>query len=93
MAGVKRIMISIPQDLLQEIDDIVDNDKISRSQFIRDAMQFYIGERKRKTFREMMKKGYKEMAVINRALAEEGLLVDIHSVRFSAIQETLVESE
>lgn len=76
MAELKRIMISIPNNLLQEVDGIIAMEKLSRSQFVRDAMRLYIEDRKRKAVRDMMRKGYQEMAVINLALAEEGLLLD-----------------
>lgn len=76
MADLKRIMISIPNSLLQEVDGIIAMEKLSRSQFVREAMRLYIEERKRKTVRDMMKKGYQEMAIINLALAEEGLVAD-----------------
>ena len=76
MAELKRIMISIPNSLLQEVDGIIAMDKLSRSQFIRDAMRLYIEDRKRRAVRDMMKKGYQEMAVINLSLAEEGLIAD-----------------
>lgn len=69
-------MISIPNSLLQEVDGIIAMEKLSRSQFVRDAMRLYIEERKRKAVRDMMRKGYQEMATINLALAEEGLLID-----------------
>ncbi|MDF2500762.1 MAG: hypothetical protein K0Q77_1476, partial [Anaerosporomusa subterranea] len=39
VAELKRIMISIPNSLLQEVDGIVAVDKLSRSQFIREAMR------------------------------------------------------
>lgn len=77
MAELKRIMISIPNTLLQEVDGIVAVDKLSRSQFVREAMRLYIEERKRKAVRDMMKKGYQEMAAINLTLAEEGLQADM----------------
>lgn len=77
VAELRRIMISIPNALLQEVDGIIAMDKLSRSQFVRDAMRLYIEDRKRKAVRDMMKKGYQEMAVINLALAEEGLLADV----------------
>ncbi|SDF12016.1 CopG family ribbon-helix-helix protein [Sporomusa acidovorans] len=77
MAELRRIMISIPNALLQEVDGIIAMDKLSRSQFVRDAMRLYIEDRKRKAVRDMMKKGYQEMAVINLTLAEEGLLADV----------------
>jgi CopG family transcriptional regulator/antitoxin EndoAI len=76
VAELKRIMISIPNSLLQEVDGIIAMEKLSRSQFVRDAMRLYIEDRKRKAVRDMMRKGYQEMAVINLALAEEGLLLD-----------------
>jgi len=76
VAELKRIMISIPNNLLQEVDGIIAMEKLSRSQFVRDAMRLYIEDRKRKAVRDMMRKGYQEMAVINLALAEEGLLLD-----------------
>ncbi len=77
VAELKRIMISIPNNLLQEVDGIIAMEKLSRSQFVRDAMRLYIEDRKRKAIRDMMRKGYQEMAVINLALAEEGLFADV----------------
>lgn len=76
MAELKRIMISIPNTLLQEVDGIIAMEKLSRSQFVREAMRLYIEDRKKKAIRDMMRKGYQEMAVINLSLAEEGLLID-----------------
>ncbi len=76
MAELKRIMISIPNSLLQEVDGIIAMEKLSRSQFVREAMRLYIEDRKRKAIRDMMRKGYQEMAIINLSLAEEGLLAD-----------------
>ena len=91
MAELRRIMISIPNALLQEIDGIIAMDKLSRSQFVRDAMRLYIEDRKRKAVRDMMKKGYQEMAVINLTLAEEGLLEDIDT--FELMPGLLAERE
>lgn len=71
MSDVKRIMISIPESLLKEVDGLASMEKRNRSEFIREAMRLYISERKRRTLREQMKKGYQEMASINLALALE----------------------
>lgn len=76
MAELKRIMISIPNSLLKEIDGIVAMEKLSRSQFVRDAMCLYLEDRKRKAIIESMRRGYQEMAAINLSLAEEGLYAD-----------------
>lgn len=71
MSQVKRIMISLPDSLLAEVDGIAAADQLNRSEFIREAMRFYITERRRRHLREQMKKGYLEMAKINLALAIE----------------------
>lgn len=68
---IKRIMISLPDSLLAEVDDIVEAERVNRSEFIREAMRLYIAERKRRILREQMKKGYLEMAKLNLALAIE----------------------
>lgn len=69
-------MISIPSSLLQEVDGIIATEKRNRSEFVREAMRMYIEERKRRVIREVMKRGYQEMAIINLTLAEEGLMID-----------------
>lgn len=71
MSGIKRIMISIPEQLLEEVDGIVSLEKRNRSEFIREAMKLYIAEKKRLRIRDQMKKGYQEMAQINLKLATE----------------------
>lgn len=69
-------MISLPDNLLREVDGIVAAEKLNRSEFIREAMKLYIQEKKRRTIREQMKKGYLEMAKINLALAGENFNVE-----------------
>jgi len=71
LTQVKRIMISLPDSLLVEVDGIAATDRLNRSEFIREAMRFYITERRRRLIREQMKKGYLEMAKINLTLAIE----------------------
>ncbi|MGB9860518.1 MAG: CopG family ribbon-helix-helix protein [Moorellaceae bacterium] len=71
MPGIKRIMISLPENLLAEVDGLATLEKRNRSEFIREAMKVYIAERKRRAIREQMKRGYQEMAQINLSLATE----------------------
>lgn len=71
MSQVKRIMISLPDSLLAEVDGIVAAEQLNRSEFIREAMKLYIADRKRRLLREQMKIGYAEMARINLSLAVE----------------------
>ena len=82
MSTLKRIMISLPDSLLAEMDDIVEADRQSRSQFIREAMKLYIVERKKRILREQMKRGYLEMADINLALAMEHYRLEAEATRF-----------
>ena len=76
----RKIMISLPSALLQEVDGIVALEKKNRSEFIREAMRLYLEERKKRDIRERLKRGYQEMAKINLALAEEGLALDRESL-------------
>lgn len=73
MADLKRIMISLPNTLLEEVDGMVALENKNRSELIREAMRLYIGDKKRRYLREQMRKGYQEMASINLSLAQEGL--------------------
>ena len=67
----KRIMISLPDQLLREVDGIVEKEKSNRSEFIRQAMKLYLTERKRRALRETMQRGYMEMAKINLSMCDE----------------------
>jgi len=71
VAGVKRIMISLPESLLEEVDGLASIEKRNRSEFVREAMKLYITEKKRRNLKEQMKKGYQEMAKLNLQLAVE----------------------
>jgi CopG family transcriptional regulator/antitoxin EndoAI len=76
----KRIIISLPDTLLKEVDDIVCIEKRNRSEFIREAMKVYIREKRKVEMRETLKKGYTEMANINLALAESAFSADFRSL-------------
>lgn len=76
MANNKRIMISLPQNLLQEVDGVVQKENSNRSELIREAMRLYLLERKKRYIRESMQKGYMEMANINLNLASESFLLE-----------------
>ncbi len=73
MVRTKRIMISLPQNLLSEVDGVVELEKRTRSEFIREAMKLYLQERKKRQIRERMQEGYMEMARLNLTLANEAI--------------------
>ncbi len=70
LAQQKKILISLPDSLLTEVDSLATEQNINRSEFIREAMRRYVRERKKAELTEVMKKGYEEMAVINLEFAE-----------------------
>lgn len=74
--NTKRIMISLPDHLLEEVDGIVEQEKSNRSEFIRQAMKVYLSERKKRHIRESMQRGYVEMAKINLHMASEAFHVE-----------------
>ena len=69
--NTKRIMISLPDQLLEEVDGIVATENSNRSEFIRQAMKLYLLERKKRQIREKMQRGYMEMARINLNIGSE----------------------
>jgi CopG family transcriptional regulator / antitoxin EndoAI len=83
----KKVLVSLPHGLLQQMDELMNTEHISRSQIIREAMQLYIRERHRMEIRERMRRGYEEMARINNEWAELGLLPDEKSLE---LYETLL---
>jgi CopG family transcriptional regulator/antitoxin EndoAI len=70
LAELKKILISLPDNLLKEVDNIVSVEKTNRSEFVREAMRLYLREKRKMQMRDRMKKGYQEMAEINIRLAE-----------------------
>lgn len=76
MSNSKRIMITLPQQLLQEVDGVVETEQSNRSELIRQAMKFYLIERKKRVLRETMKRGYMEMANINLNMASEAFVAE-----------------
>jgi CopG family transcriptional regulator/antitoxin EndoAI len=76
VSNTKRIMISLPKHLLQEVDGMVRQEKSNRSEFVRQAMKLYLYERKKREIREIMQRGYMEMAKINLKMASEAFLAE-----------------
>lgn len=80
MAETKKIMVSLPDSLLKEVDFIVSIEKKNRSEFVKEAMKFYIREKRRMEVSEKLKDGYVEMSNINLALAEIGIEQDMREL-------------
>jgi len=69
--NTKRIMISLPDHLLREVDFVVAKENTNRSEIIRQAMKYYLVDRKKRLIRDAMQRGYLEMAKINLNMASE----------------------
>lgn len=65
------ILVKLPQHLLSELDVVVQLENGNRSDFIYQATKMYLRERKKRQIREVMRRGYMEMAKINLTIASE----------------------
>lgn len=70
-SGTKRVMVTLPYQLLEEVDRLVRAEKRNRSQLVAEAMTHYLRERKREQLRQELREGYIQMAKLNLQLAEE----------------------
>jgi CopG family transcriptional regulator/antitoxin EndoAI len=69
-------MISMPANLLVEMDGVVAQLRGNRSELIREAVRLYLGEQRKKDLREKLKQGYLQMAETNLAMAKAALPVE-----------------
>ena len=76
LAVLKKILITLPDSLLKEVDALASLEKMNRSELARQAMRLYVNHKQKIKTRDRMKKGYEEMAQINRKLAEFCLGID-----------------
>ncbi|NLL51491.1 MAG: CopG family transcriptional regulator [Peptococcaceae bacterium] len=71
MAETRRIVVCLPENIIEEVDDIVSMEKRDRSDFIKEAIYSVLLERRKAGLREQMRQGYLEMAQINLTLAKD----------------------
>lgn len=91
MSHHKKILISLPDTLLSEVDNLATSQKINRSEFIREAMKRYVAEQRRASLAASLKKGYEEMSDINIEIAE--LCVEADNIQQQSYEEKLAECE
>lgn len=87
----KKILISLPDTLLTEVDNLAVAQNTSRSQFIREAMSQYVDNKRYARCADALKKGYEEMADINLEIAEFALEAD--NIQQQSYEEKLAECE
>ncbi|MGM9551333.1 MAG: CopG family ribbon-helix-helix protein [Clostridia bacterium] len=67
----KEISITLPDDILTDVDKISRALKVSRSNMIESMIKIYLAERRRIENKKKLGIGYAEMAEINLSIAEE----------------------
>ncbi|EAD8908143.1 CopG family transcriptional regulator [Listeria monocytogenes] len=69
----KRMIISVEltQEMIQELDVVVEKEKMGRGEVIMEATQQFLQEKRARELRDEMERGYAEMATINFAIACE----------------------
>lgn len=91
LSQLKKVLITVPDTLLEQVDALVGLEKTNRSEFVREAMRRYIEEKKKTALKAQMEKGYQEMAEINLNLAK--MCFEAEDEQFSAYEEKLAECE
>ncbi|MDP4118203.1 MAG: ribbon-helix-helix protein, CopG family [Bacillota bacterium] len=91
MFQLKKILITLPEEMLEEVDRMVLADGTNRSEFIREAMKYYMSFRRKKDLEGKLKKGYLEMAQINLSIAN--MCMEADNQELKAYEEKLAECE
>jgi CopG family transcriptional regulator/antitoxin EndoAI len=71
MLSARKIMITLAESLLSEVDEVKREECKNRSQLINEALCSYLGERNRQRVRYQLAQGYVEMAEINLLMSGE----------------------
>lgn len=72
----RKISVTLPDLLLEEIDILASSLNRSRSELITTVLKQYLNEIRNIELKNQLKKGYLEMGDINLNIAEESLLSD-----------------
>jgi len=87
----KKILISLPDNLVSEIDILATAGKTDRNKLLQEAAEGYVARQRSALIAEDLKKGYEEMADINIEIAEFCLEQD--NIQQQHYEEKLAECE
>ena len=76
MSEKKQILLTLPDNLLCEIEKFAADLKVDRCDFIKKGTAFYIKHLKSERIKEALIKGYKEAGPINIEIADKCLQAD-----------------
>ncbi|MFD1675662.1 CopG family ribbon-helix-helix protein [Alicyclobacillus fodiniaquatilis] len=71
VSGKKRMVVYVPEQLLEQVDGFAQTDCANRSQIVREALRMYVSSHRKNDIREQMQQGYQEMARLNLRIASE----------------------
>lgn len=71
MSANKRVVVYVPQGLLEELDGVAVKEHLNRSEAIREALEMYVTEQRKEDIRTSLQQGYVEMARLNLRIASE----------------------
>ncbi|MCH5184863.1 MAG: ribbon-helix-helix protein, CopG family [Oscillospiraceae bacterium] len=91
MSHFKKVLITIPGSLLEEIDALAKEENKNRSEMVREVMKIYIKEKHHDYLVKSLAEGYREMAEINLATAQMCFDADEETIRH--YEEKLTECE
>lgn len=80
MTGSKKVVVKLPESILNECSKFISGDNENMSEFIKRALILYIEESKKHRIRDYMKCGYCEMAQLNLELSECGIQFDVNEL-------------
>jgi CopG family transcriptional regulator/antitoxin EndoAI len=84
MSVMRRIIVTMPPDLLQQVEEMAQKLDFNRSQFIRRAVEAFLEEQRRRELRELLKEGYLVNAERDLRIAEEFAHADYETVMRNA---------
>ena len=70
---MERIMVTIPTDLLRDVDSTAKRLNLNRSQLVRQALAELLQQLKQQEFELFLAEGYQEMAKENTTIVTESL--------------------
>jgi len=70
---MERVMLTMPQELVADVDRAARRRGQNRSEFVRAALHDYLEQLRRAEFEALLAEGYREMAEVAAELVEESL--------------------
>ena len=80
MAQTKRIAVTVPRGLLEEVDSFGARNGLNRSEVVRRAIRLLVAEGARSQMMQLMAAGYAQMGEINATARNAQRLTRKHSV-------------